>query len=206
MRDCVSIHRSSAALRRQDPETGLVRRLDSYARQPRVRLIAHLLLCAAIATLSGCAGLGGREAGPVSRTARVSEALDHPSASRRASLRLVLDGLESDAAGQTRRARGSYERALQVDPANPYAYLALARLEATGPTPERARMFLDQAAAHFEAEGTLEPEVEVHLIGLRGEVLRETGYPGRAFPLLEDARDRAPVVWEDGHLAADELW
>ena len=48
---------------------------------------------------------------------------------RRASLRLTLDGLRSDERGRSVRARSQYERAIQIDPTNPWAYLALARLE-----------------------------------------------------------------------------
>ena len=46
---------------------------------------------------------------------------------RRASNRLLAAGLDRDIQGKPSLALGQYERALQVDPTNPYAYLVLAR-------------------------------------------------------------------------------
>ncbi|MEE8581873.1 MAG: tetratricopeptide repeat protein [Myxococcota bacterium] len=166
----------------------------------------RLLLCLAI--LSGvhaCAGGRGGRFAPRLGALRISEALNDGDAARRASVRLVLDGLDSDVAGSAGRARGSYERAMQVDPTNPYAYLAIARHYVEGAQPERALPFLDQAAALFAAQGENSPRVGVHLSGLRGEAHYSSGRIGEGVELLERARDLAPYVWSDGHLSADEL-
>jgi len=117
-----------------------------------------------------------------------------------------MDGLESDEQGSPVRAQGSYERALQVDPTNPYAFLALARHYTEADETERAHDFLDQAVALFEAQGEVAPEVDVLLTGLRGEIYHTGGQATRAFPLLEEARALAPEIWGDGHLSAGELW
>jgi tetratricopeptide (TPR) repeat protein len=176
------------------------------ARWRRASLL--LLLCfGCIGVLStGCAGVESwLRPAPVA-PARVSEAMAESSGARRASLRLVMDGLESDEQGSPVRAQGSYERALQVDPTNPYAFLALARhYNEVGET-ERAHDFLDQAVAQFEVQGEVAPDVDVLLVGLRGEIYRAGGQDTRAFPLLEEARGLAPDTWGDGHLSAGELW
>lgn len=152
--------------------------------------------------LAGCAGLPfGRPPPPL----RVSEVADAGDAARRASQRLVLDGLDADERGDVERARGSYDRALQVDPTNPYAYLALARHRVEGTTPQDALPFLDQTESLLGVEGGIPPRLEAHLAGLRGEALYATGRVREAIPLLEKARKLAPSVWSDGHLAPEEL-
>ena len=124
---------------------------------------------------------------------------------RRASVRLVLQGLDADAAGDLERAQGSYERAIQVDATNPYAYLALARHHLDGRDADHATHLIDQAAALFEAEGMREPRVGVHLMGLRGRAMHATGRGDDAIMYLERARQLAPEVWRDGYLSAEEL-
>jgi len=164
-------------------------------------------LCAVLLLLplfsSGCRTRSAAES-PV-RGVRVGDVLEVGDPARRASVRLVVQGLEADQAGQLRRARGSYERALQVDPTNPYAYLALARYNLDGGTPGDASDLVDQAAALFEAEGLRSPEVDVQLIGLRGWDLQSRGRPGEASLYLERAAGLDRVVWEDGYLSAEEL-
>lgn len=136
---------------------------------------------------------------------RVSEVVSEGDAQRRASNRLLLRGLDADAAGQRERALGIYEEALRVDATNPYVYLAIARYHAEGPDPSRAFSFLDKAHSLLEAEGGVSPRVEPHLVGLRGEALYASGDVDAGLPLLEQAWDAAPDVWADGRLTAAEL-
>lgn len=159
-------------------------------------LLALGLLCAA------CAGRGAGRAKTVApvRLAAVAEQGDP---ARRASTRLLLQGLDADAAGRPDAAVAQYDRALQVDPTNPYAYLAVARHELDAARPERALRFLDRTEA-------LLPEASsrgatVHLLGLRGAALYQLGRVDEALPLLERARRLAPRVWSDGRLDAREL-
>jgi len=136
---------------------------------------------------------------------RVSQALGEGDAIRRASLRLVLQGLDADSAGQPDRAQGSYERAIQVDSTNPYAYLALARHRLDAGDAHGALDLIDQAAALFEAEGMRDPSVGVHLIGLRGRAYHATGRGEDGVLYLERARQLSPDIWRDGYLDAEEL-
>ena len=126
---------------------------------------------------------------------------------RRASQRLVLQGLEDDVADSAEQALASYERALQIDPTNPYAYLALARHHIDAMQPDSARGFVEQAAALFDSQGGRTPEVDVHLIGLRGAAFLAGA--GDASQSGEDDLARAallsPTVWGDGYLSAEEL-
>ena len=153
----------------------------------------------------GCALPGGWDLRRGSVPFRISEVVDQGDAARRASLRLVIDGLDADAAGLADRARGGYERAIQVDPTNPYAYLAIARHHVDGTDPSRALPFLDQAEALFRAQGEISPRVEAHLTGLRGEAFYVSGQIAEGVSLLERARESGSRVWEDGHLSATEL-
>jgi len=134
---------------------------------------------------------------------RLSELADQGDWKRRASLRLCLDGLDAASAGRSIAALGQYDRAIQIDPTNPYAYLVLARHEVEAGDPVRALEYLDQSEMLLESENARSPEVEAHLLGLRGAALRETGRDGDAY--LERARRLAPAVWEDGRLSAAEL-
>lgn len=136
---------------------------------------------------------------------RLGEVVDEGDATRRASTRLVLDGLDADVAGEARRALGLYARALQVDSGNPYAYLALARHYAATGDVQRAREHLIRSRDLLEAYGLGSPRVEVHLIGLRGALLHLEGRSTEADPLLASAARTAPTVWGDGRLTAAEL-
>ena len=126
-------------------------------------------------------------------------------ATRRASTRLVLDGLDSEVEGQPRMALSQYERAIQLDATNPYAYLALARYYADRPDPDRTVSYLDQTTMLLNSQGGRSPRVEPHLVGLRGNALYYTGRYDEAQPLLARAHRLAPAVWADGRLAPAEL-
>jgi Flp pilus assembly protein TadD len=157
----------------------------------------------ALAALAGCAGGGSMLRG--SEPLRLHEVADAGDPVRRASQRLVLQGLASDASGDTRIARTSYERALQVDANNPFAYLALARWSVEDGDGERALEYLDQAELLLGAEDLLSPRVEPHLAGLRGAALRGRGSERTSRELLARASALAPGVWDDGNLSAEEL-
>lgn len=161
-------------------------------------------LLVAVACLAACAPVVGPTPERV-EPLRLSERVDRGDPARRASTRLVLDGLDEDAAGRSGLARAAYERALQVDPSNPWAYLALARHHAESRAPGRALPFLDKAEASIRAEGEASPGVEAHLVGLRGVAARGAGRTDEAEALLERARTLAPEVWTDGRLSAEEL-
>jgi tetratricopeptide (TPR) repeat protein len=116
---------------------------------------------------------------------------------------MVGRGLEQEIS-QPQLAVTDYERAIQVDPTNPYAYLALARYYA-GRDPARALEYLDQAEALLESEDALSPGVQAHLFGLRATALRTHGDLRRSEELVERARELAPDAWDDGYLSPDEL-
>jgi len=171
-------------------------------RLSRFRPTEAILLLALGALLGACAALPsarGRDA------IRISELVDQGDPVRRASLRLLVEGLEADAVGADARAKGRYERAIQLDPTNPYAYLTFARFEVERGRATQARAWLDQAHALFDAEGGVPARVEAHLIGLGGAVEAIRGNRLDAARDLERARRLAPTVWGDAYLAAEEL-
>jgi tetratricopeptide (TPR) repeat protein len=136
---------------------------------------------------------------------RIRDVADQGDDVRRASQRLVLEGLDADAQLETERARGLYQRALQVDSGNPFAYLALARHCVAQDEPELALEYVERAQDLFSAELPRPTGVDVHLEGLRGAALTETGETVDGNALLERAAETAPEVWGDGRLDADEL-
>ena len=136
---------------------------------------------------------------------RISEQESGDDPQRRASMLLVVQGLEADANFEPHLARDLYQRALQVDPQNAYAYLAIARHRVEGRNPLSALPFLDKAGALLELEGRLTPGAEAHLAGLRGAALLASGHRDEALPYLAAARDMSPRVWSDGRLDAEEL-
>ncbi len=156
--------------------------------------------------LIACSGRGalapdsGRQS-----TLRVSQHAHEGDAARRASQQLVLEGLDADANLLPDSALRLYETSIQVDPTNPFAYLAIARHHVDGEDPRRALPVVEQAELLFRAQGAFSPRVEAHLVGLRGSVLYETGQLAEASPLLARARAISPSVWSDGHLRAQEL-
>jgi tetratricopeptide (TPR) repeat protein len=152
----------------------------------------------------GCAGLGrfgGAGVGPV----RISELTGEGDGTRRASTRLLVEGLTSDRELRPQLALSRYERAIQIDPTNPFAYLALARHFADRFEPARVLEYLDQAELLLESQGAHSPRVEPHLLGLRGAALQAAGRFAEGEPLLARARELAPSVWGDSHLAPEEL-
>lgn len=158
--------------------------------------------CALALLLAGL-GCAGGLAGSSGSPQRLSELGDGGDPVRRASLRLCVSGLDADAEGRRSVALGQYERAIQIDPTNPYAYIALARQEVEGGDPERALQYLDQAQTLMQAEDALSPGAEANLAGLRGLARIARGEDGG--PELREARRLAPEVWDDGRLDPDEL-
>jgi hypothetical protein len=158
---------------------------------------------AALAALIGaCSSLpGARPPEPL----RIRELVDQGDPARRASYRLLVEGLQADIDGAHARAKGRYERAIQVDPTNPYAYLTFARFEVARRRADSARAFLDRTWALFDATGGVPPRVEAHLLGLDGAVEAMRGNHGEAARQLERARRLAPGIWDDAALAPEEL-
>ena len=177
--------------------------MTSFAPNGRSLRAGALVLVVASLVLSSCRlpRFQSRRVEPI----RLSELVDVGDPARRASVRLVVNGLEADADRDPERALGSYERAIQVDPSNPFAYLAIARHHAESNDPIWALSFLDKAGALFRAQGGVSPRVEPHLIGLRGQALYGSGHIEQGVPLLERAWALAPEVWTDGQLSAEEL-
>lgn len=163
----------------------------------------ELALCVLIVFSAGCVVLG-----PLAVPGgglRLSELASEGDAARRASMRLTLNGLDEDAAGEFDQARASFEQALRVDGQNPYAYLALARHYAEGPDPERTESYLQRTESLLNSQGELNDRVQAHITGLRGVALWTQGYSNEASPYLKYAGRLAPGVWGDGRLAAAEL-
>jgi len=145
------------------------------------------------AGLFGCAGVGRT---PRVEPFRISQIASEGDAARKASVRLVLGGLEAESAGNMARGRSLFERALQVDPNNPYAFLALARSACEAEAPEQCLHFLEQAEALMRLEDA-PPGAFVHVEGLRGVL-------GSA-QQLRYAEGASPAIWGDGLLDAREL-
>lgn len=170
---------------------------------PFVYRSSAIVLFACLFGVSACTHLGGRE--PEMQPLRLSQLAAEGDAARRASLRLVVEGLDADVARDSGRAQSRYQRALVVDATNPYAYLAISRQHVEAHDFERALQFLDRAEALLRMQGELADEVAVHLDGLRGGALYDAGDVEASAPLLDRARSLAPSVWGDGELQADEL-
>jgi tetratricopeptide (TPR) repeat protein len=163
----------------------------------------RLVFAALITLSSGCALRFAPPPAARIPSLRISDAAREGDATRRASLRLVLQGLDEDDDGRAATARSSYERAIQIDATNPYAYLALARHEVDAERWKRALEALDQAELLFASESA--PGIEAHFAGLRGAAGLGKGYGDDAELLLDRASRIAPEVWADGHLSAGEL-
>ena len=134
-----------------------------------------------------------------------SNALGLYDSARDASLRLVIEGLDADQTGQPSRALAKYQRAIRVDPTNPFAFLALARHHLEAESTDEASAFLDQARSLFETEGRLGSSVDVWGLGLRAGIDRARGRTERADALFLEARRLAPWIWGDERLSAAEL-
>jgi tetratricopeptide (TPR) repeat protein len=163
------------------------------------RSALRLALAAPLVLALGCAAVGS------GRTTRVSDLAQQGDARFRASQRLVIEGLDADASGDSARALGRYERALQIDSSNPWAYLALARHQLDAGDSRSALSHLDRAEALFESLDLDSPGAALHRDGLRGAALALEGRHAESQPLLDSAARRAPDVWGDGRLSASEL-
>jgi tetratricopeptide (TPR) repeat protein len=117
----------------------------------------------------------------------------------------VIAGLDEDTAGRPGRALASYQRAVRVDPTNPFAYLALSRHHLEAGSVDEASAFLDQARSLFEAEQRLGPPVDVWGIGLRAGIDRAESRDELADSRFEAARELSPEIWSDERLSAAEL-
>jgi tetratricopeptide (TPR) repeat protein len=164
------------------------------------------VFCLVAVALSGCAGLKMRSPlGLGEAPLTTSAALGQSDSTRDASLRLVIAGLDDDSAGRAGRALASYQRAVRVDPTNPFAYLALARHHLEAGSSAEASAFLDQARSRFEAEALLGPSTDVWGIGLRAWIDREEARDVQADSRFEAARSLSPEIWDDERLSAAEL-
>jgi hypothetical protein len=171
--------------------------------QKRGSSFALLALLAgfAVACATGVAPRPSLEQQPL----RISEVAGNGDATRRASTRLVLNGLQSSPPEQ---GLPHYERAIQIDATNPYAYLALAAYAIQWGDLEQGVQSLTQSELLLESEGLRSPRVEPHLIGLRGRAMLRSydGVERRAGESwLDEARRMAPEVWGDGWLGVAEL-
>ena len=156
------------------------------------------VVCLAASCLAACAGLnipGARKSDE--RPLTTSAALGKTDSTRDASLRLVIAGLDEDSAGRPGRALASYQRAVRVDPTNPFAYLALARHHVDAGSAAEASAFLDQARSLFESEDRLGPSVDVWGIGLRAWIDRVESRDEEADARFELARELSPQMWGD---------
>lgn len=173
-----------------------------------------LTLC--VCLLAGCLGRGASGPQYGGGPLRVSELDDGGDPRRGASLWALSRGLDYAAEGQPDRALVEYERAIQVDASNPYAYLALSRHYLELGDAESALRNLDQAELLLGLTDTDErrpgratdprlERIQPHIDGLRGGALLALGREAEARPLLERAREGAPDVWGDGQLAAEEF-
>ena len=163
-----------------------------------------VFVCALLVCILSGFGFGCRTSGLARETGRVSRATtDDPV--RRASTRLVVDGLSAEVSGATARAFSRYQRAVQIDPGNPYAQLALARYWIEVGDPALAIAHLDHAELLFESKESSESDFEAHLLGVRGLAMQELYPPDGGRALLESARRASPQVWDDGWISPEEL-
>jgi tetratricopeptide (TPR) repeat protein len=164
----------------------------------RSRAVCLTVVCLTVIIAGGCAG-------PTRAPVRISQITDHGDTRRRASMRLVVEGLDAELAASSDRALSRYQRAIQVDPGNPFAYLALARYYVSVDDPARTLEYLDRVRSLLDSGGSFSLRTSAHLLGLRGRALQQMGRDAEAAQLLEKARRLAPSVWGDGRLDAAEL-
>ena len=163
-------------------------------------------ICLVVSCLAACAGLNlSSPFGPSKSPLTTSGALGQTDSTRDASLRLVIAGLDDDTAGRPGRALASYQRAVRVDPTNPFAYLALARHHLEAGSAAEASAFLDQARSLFESQQQLGPAVDVWGIGLRAWIDRVESRDEQADLRFDAARELSPQRWGDERLSAAEL-
>jgi tetratricopeptide (TPR) repeat protein len=136
---------------------------------------------------------------------RISQITHQGDTRRQASVRLVVEGLDAELAASSDRALSRYQRAIQIDPGNPFAYLALARYYVSVDDPTRALEYLDRVQSLLDSDGSFSLRTSPHLLGLRGNALEQMGRDAEAAQLLAQARRLAPSAWGDGRLDAVEL-
>jgi tetratricopeptide (TPR) repeat protein len=174
--------------------------------QSVIALLRVAALCLVVSCLAACTGLDlSGSLRPDERPLTTSAALGQTDSTRDASLRLVIGGLDEDSAGRPARALASYQRAVRVDPTNPFAYLALARHHVEAGSAAEASAFLDQARSLFESEDRLGPAVDVWGFGLRAWIDRVELRDEQADARFELARELSPQIWGDERLSAAEL-
>ena len=164
----------------------------------RRRSVFLVAACLGLIVASGCAA-------PRREPVRISQLTEHGDTRRQASVRLVEEGLDAEMAGASERALSRYHNAIQIDPGNPFAYLALARYYVSVDDPTRALEHLDRAQSLLDPAGSISLRISPHLLGLRGGALAEMGRDAEAERLLARARQLAPSVWGDGRLDPGEL-
>jgi len=170
------------------------------SRIPRTVLLA-LLAGLAVACAPGVSPRAPRTVDPL----RISDVAEEGDPTRRASTRLVINGL---AASPPEQGISLYERAIQIDATNPYAYLALAAYEIQWGDVDRGEQALAQSELLLGSESARSPRGEPHLVGLNGRAkLRGYEHAERSAgeAMLDDARRMAPDVWGDGWLGVNEL-
>ena len=128
--------------------------------------------------------------------------IDHlGDARRQASMRLVVEGLDAEIAAAPERALSRYQRAIQIDPGNPFAYLTLARYYAAIADPERALEHLGSRAVVARSRRRLLCEHRTPSAGTAGLGARGCGVgalrPGRFWQRRADSHPQpgATAVW-----------
>ncbi len=164
----------------------------------RRRAVCLAAVCLSVIIAGGCAG-------PTGAPVRISQITDHGDTRRQASMRLVVEGLDAELAASLDRALSRYQRAIQIDPGNPFAYLALARYYVSVDDPARTLENLDRVRSLLDSGGSFSLRTSAHRLGLRGCALQQMGRDAEAAQLLGKARRLAPSVWGDGRLDAAEL-
>ncbi len=127
-----------------------------YSRSRRHVAFAHLLL--AVLLISGCAALG-RESSRENELRRAvledqsytveTVPADSP-AHRAASFRLAAEGYRALRAGKLQEGEDRLEKALSVDPRNPFCYLYLAEIRSREGETRQAIILLHQAEVLFQ--------------------------------------------------------
>ncbi len=131
----------------------------SFFGQPQsMRYATHGTLLLAVLFISGCAALGRGKAHEKELRRAVLEdqsftveavPADAP-AHRAASLRLAAEGYRALRAGRAEEAEDRLEKALSVDPRNPFCYLYLAEIRFGEGETQQAIILLHQAEVQFQ--------------------------------------------------------
>jgi len=99
---------------------------------------------------------------------------------RAASFRIAAEGLQALAARRYQEAEDRLERALTLDPRNPFCYLHLAEIRFRAGDPEQALLLLHQAEVHFQGHPYWLSEVFTRK-GLYLEALRSPAEARRSY-------------------------